>query len=227
MADISIPQFAVTASLQQRIPTQILVEDNSNYLTENRADYYLMGVATRLLDDGILLITADSVDPTVVSQWQVDTDEDGVIQTFLIYALLYGQEAVTGNFIKGSITYYMGAFYIAIADITGSTNPSLSTGVDANFKVLSSSNWVTYVGISLYHVVENWLVQERGSLCIHLDRKDLLAGYVPGSCLGPPRSMSIIAKRNYLQAAVTGMSVPEIYESDKWIRTLNDICDGC
>jgi len=226
MADITIPDFKVHAQIAQRIPTKLEVLDTTNYFTENRADYYLLFVVTSLEDDSSLTTLVDFTDPKLVTKINVDIPSDGVYQTFLIFAILYGQEANTGNFVKGEITYYSSNWYLAKENITGSTDPSLSTGVDANFVLINNSNFPTYIGTSVYHYVTGWLVKEVTSLCTHNKRKTLLLTYESGDCLRPPEQLDVLIYDTFIQASDTEMSVMEMSEANKNIRTLDDMCNG-
>lgn len=231
MADITQPTFAISVSLADNVLT---FTEDTDYVGagEVSTDYYTKLFPYKQTTDGAtgLTATADNASDNLITSWTVTGAGDSWYQGIMAVALLYGQEVSPGNFNKGDVTYYGSTFYIALDNITGSTDPSLTTGADADFVELTSvldvdSNGDTYLSFLTYYATVNTRITDALKACLHTERKAMLKNREYNcDC---KESDKVRDMHNYLQAAETEFSLGNYLEMQKDIEKATEICESC
>jgi len=226
MADISIPIFSALPVTIQSIPTVVQVDDTTDYLTENRADYYLDFWTFFMKSSGTVTIaqaeiTPDNSNPTLVTKWEFDILTDGWYQSIIFPALAWA----AGNYVKGDLVFYVtdGKFYVAIDSITGSVDPSLATGQDLNF--IEFTDPLLFLPDVTYQGVRNYLAREHLLQALHNERKRQIFKRFEANDFSNPNWDKLRDLYNLYEASKTDFEIPAYADAEESIELFMQLAD--
>ena len=225
MPDITAPTFSLTVTLTtgSTSDTHTWV-DATDYVGagEVATDYYtkLFTYIESSTASTSLANTANNANDNQITQWTSTPATDSWYRSYMVIALLYGQEAVVGTFAKGDITYYSSEFYLATDAITGSTDPSSGTGNDADFVALTTltADYLSYIN---YYTTANDVVTEAIKTATHAQRKLMLTNE-EHKC-NCDENETVLLLDNYLQAITTEVSLNNYMGAQKNVEEATDI----